>query len=439
MKNTQTPRVMMIGKKFGRLTVSALIDEKRDGSRQFWYKCLCDCGSEIEVRGTSLRNGDTKSCGCLRTEMLRKRNIDSAAIKYNLLGRRFHRLVVQELLNHHKHGQRIWRCYCDCGNIHDVTTHNLIANTVKSCGCLPTNTPVDISGKRYSLLIAIKVTSEKKSNGGSVWLCRCDCGEEVCVPAGNLKRGTTNSCGCIRRDYIVGKKFGKLTVEELGKRSGFGNGSFWICTCECGNRCEVQASKLKNGHTRSCGCSHNDLKNNLAGKQFEKLKVLEDSGERSRSGSIIWKCKCKCGEIKLIRQDALVSGKTISCGCIISKGNAKIANILKSNKIKYIPEYSPKDLEGRYRFDFAIIANNNEIDYFIEYDGELHYSYNGKGWNTEKRYQSTLQSDKIKNEYCINKKISLIRIPYTVYNKLSLNDLLLDMSNYIFMNAEKSN
>ncbi len=51
---------------FGRLTVIAAA-----GSDKFHFsmwECKCDCGNLITVRGASLRNGDTKSCGCLHSE-----------------------------------------------------------------------------------------------------------------------------------------------------------------------------------------------------------------------------------------------------------------------------------------------------------------------------------------------------------------------------------
>jgi hypothetical protein len=52
----------MIGEKFGRLTVLSLSHTSK-GYRH--YLCKCECGASHTVQGTSLRSGNTKSCGCL--------------------------------------------------------------------------------------------------------------------------------------------------------------------------------------------------------------------------------------------------------------------------------------------------------------------------------------------------------------------------------------
>lgn len=59
------------GEKFGTLTV--LKKDKIDKNRSMCWLCKCDCGKMIVVSGTSLRSGNTKSCGCVGTEKLRKR------------------------------------------------------------------------------------------------------------------------------------------------------------------------------------------------------------------------------------------------------------------------------------------------------------------------------------------------------------------------------
>lgn len=54
---------------------------------------------------------------------------------------------------------------------------------------------------------------------------------------------------------MIGKKFGRLMVlEELPKRTKYGR-IVYKCLCECGNICNVIGSRLRNGNTRSCGCS----------------------------------------------------------------------------------------------------------------------------------------------------------------------------------------
>lgn len=53
------------GCKFGRLTVVSL--DKSTGRRSFWL-CKCDCGKETIVMKDNLRNGNTRSCGCIKTE-----------------------------------------------------------------------------------------------------------------------------------------------------------------------------------------------------------------------------------------------------------------------------------------------------------------------------------------------------------------------------------
>lgn len=52
--------------KFGRLT--AMYVSGKSKSRECIWHCKCDCGNEIDVVGSSLRNGNTKSCGCWNKE-----------------------------------------------------------------------------------------------------------------------------------------------------------------------------------------------------------------------------------------------------------------------------------------------------------------------------------------------------------------------------------
>ena len=46
--------------------------QKRGG--KYYWRCLCDCGNETYVQGRKLRDGLTKSCGCMRKELIRRGN-----------------------------------------------------------------------------------------------------------------------------------------------------------------------------------------------------------------------------------------------------------------------------------------------------------------------------------------------------------------------------
>lgn len=56
------------------------------------------------------------------------------------------------------------------------------------------------------------------------------------------------------------------------------------------------------------------LANDLTGKKFGKLEVIgvHDTGSRKT----YYVCQCDCGNVKVVRADALISGATKSCGCI---------------------------------------------------------------------------------------------------------------------------
>ena len=116
-----------------------------------------------------------------------------------------------------------------------------------------------------------------------------------------------------------------------------------------------------------------------------------------------------------IRYDGIANGTIISCGKHffengISKPVEKIMQILKDNNIKYILEktfdtcINPKT-NKKLRFDFYI-----EDKYLLEYDGEQHFKISFH--NTEEDLNNIQERDNIKNNWCKNNNIPLIRIPY---------------------------
>jgi len=67
-KSSKTHKTDEIGNVYGRLVVFKEASKSKDGSIR--WLCSCDCGNEKIVVGRDLRSGGTKSCGCLRKEIV---------------------------------------------------------------------------------------------------------------------------------------------------------------------------------------------------------------------------------------------------------------------------------------------------------------------------------------------------------------------------------
>ena len=92
------------------------------------------------------------------------------------------------------------------------------------------------TGFRIGKLTVVAPTDQRK-NGYTIWNCMCDCGKESIVGQTLLQSGKTKSCGCNGyppMEDLRGRVFGRLTVLEQAE---WKNGtSYWRCRCECGNK-----------------------------------------------------------------------------------------------------------------------------------------------------------------------------------------------------------
>ena len=85
--------------------------------------------------------------------------------------------------------------------------------------------------------------------------------------------------------------------------------SMWKCKCDCGNEKIVFGGHLEDGHTKSCGCFR-PPRTNLENQVFGKLTV------KNWEGNGKWKCQCECGTEVLVQTYNLKNGNTQSCGCL---------------------------------------------------------------------------------------------------------------------------
>lgn len=243
----------------------------------------------------------------------------------------------------------------------------------------------DLSGQRFGRLVAQYKCNYKKSRWYP-WHCICDCGNEVDVPTRSLVSGNTKSCGCLQRE--IASKIGKKTIIDANQK-----------------RLEqTDKTNWRFGHLVALSLEYSD--------DWDKPK---------------WKCQCDCGTICYVISSSLQSGNTTSCGCIRSKGEEKIANLLSQNNILFEKEKTfdscRSDRLGRYRFDFWVDSR-----YVIEYDGIQHFQEISFFTQT---VEERKHDDLAKNQWCKDNGIPIIRIPYQHLNDLVIEDLIPETSNFI--------
>lgn len=116
----------IIGQKFGRWLVL-----KRDTSRPRYYICQCECGSIKSIFGSSLKNGTTKSCGCLKNEK-NKQKYQKLATEH--IGEKYGKLIIKDVECRNK--EYYYKCECECGQEIVARGKNLFNGTMTSCGCI---------------------------------------------------------------------------------------------------------------------------------------------------------------------------------------------------------------------------------------------------------------------------------------------------------------
>lgn len=57
-------------------------------------------------------------------------------------------------------------------------------------------------GDRYGRLLVVSHSGKDKRNK-HLWLCKCDCGNEKIIVSDNLSSGKSNSCGCLKSEFLA--------------------------------------------------------------------------------------------------------------------------------------------------------------------------------------------------------------------------------------------
>lgn len=266
-----------------------------------------------------------------------------------------------------------------------------MSGIIKSIRGIILGKALDLAGQRFGRLTVIEKTHNAK--GKLQWHCMCDCGGESFVESNRLLKGITTSCGCLRKERwreaqdkisaeaknkikydIIGKRFDKLTV--LSNIEGTDK---YECQCDCGNKVVRSRHTLLYGVVNEHKCSNCvglGFIGDFVSKRFGKLVVTDyDSNHHA------WKCRCDCGNTRLVSSGDLK--RTNSCGCV----NVAVSGSQAEN-----------DIRGLIGINNVVkdrtILDGKEIDLYypdyhigIEYNGSVfHATKNCVGTNKPKNY-----------------------------------------------------
>ena len=267
------------------------------------------------------------------------------------------------------------------------------------------------------------------------WKCQCICGHIDYLSSKHFSNKSIKSCGCMRanKKQLAGTTQGRISIISENyiftqqKRTENPNNRdiYWNCHCNfCHNDFITSTSVLtlsgNNAHCPNCRAIK-DIRGQKNGKLTVVNFIRKDDTHQQHDA--IWSCQCECGNI--IELPTSLIRKVYSCGCLKeSIGEYNIKQVLNTNNIKYIynqPYYKDLHSKKNYlcRYDFILLDQENNPFRIIEFDGKQHVDITADWYSL-----TQAENDKIKDKYARDHNIPLVRIPYYMRDKITLDIIL---------------
>lgn len=216
----------LTGQKFGKLLVLEKTTSRTKRGLVKW-KCQCDCGNVVEVAGSYLKNGNTKSCGCNKT--FKNYNIQQSEKNKIPLGTKYRKLTVIKDLGFRPqvkgHQRRWYLCQCECGEFKEVMGNSLKTGTVSSCGHCNLN-----SNGEFTIIQLLKENNILFDHNKTF--------SELCEYSGKM----------LRFDFIIYNQDGTLNrfIEFDGRQHFYGpDTKYWSRTSDTLESIQIR-DKIKN-------------------------------------------------------------------------------------------------------------------------------------------------------------------------------------------------
>ena len=271
--------------------------------------------------------------------------------KIDLSAKKFGRLtVIKDSGKRDNNGSIMWECRCECGNTVFVSGTSLTHGFTKSCSCLQKDIVSeysksrlnDLSGQRFGRLTVLRLTENivgKKKR----YVCKCDCGNEIIVQAGNLTNGHTQSCGCL----VVDKNSGQKKINEYEVVDGYvkvmlNDNDYMLCDIEDWERLKNYGWGKGNGGYAVSGTQ-------TEGKFYFHKKVTNTTTEIvdhiNRNKLDNRKCNLRITDqrVNAINSKMPINNTSGYKGVRLNKHGSWVASITVNKKHIYLGSYKTKE------------------------------------------------------------------------------------------------
>ena len=259
-----------------------------------------------------------------------------------------------------------------------------------------------------------------RSNAPVYYIVECECGNRFSLAKAkiiNRKVYGCSKCNRINFNSYIGKTINGWTILDFYKKDK----PYFKCECSCGTIKDVNAYNIINNKSKDCGCGRiqylQSLRKDLSGLKIGKLKVLKPIKRIGRRD--VYLCQCDCGKTCEVISYSLSTYHTTSCGCSRSKYEGILFDIVKNLGYDCIKEYQinlSDSIISYIRFDLFVPS----LSLAIEFDGEFHFS--PIPWlpidDAIKSLELRQYSDNLKDKYCFDNNLYILRIPFTEKNNI---------------------
>ena len=193
----------------------------------------------------------------------------------------------------------------------------------------------------------------------------------------------------------------------------------------CGYEWKTQPYNILSGHSGCIKCSWEKMSIERTKSNEDFLRDLKETNPMlealepyiTNKQKILVRCKIHNYEWRAIPAQLLY--RKVGCPkCSASYNETKLSNILTKWGYSYELQKRFKDCKDKAQLPFDIYLPKYNV--CIEYDGEQHYDEERFKWrdSSHSSFNLTKKHDEIKNKYCLDHEVPLIRIPYWEANNM---------------------